>query len=450
MLMRGMLQHTGLSRHRGALVSAATVLIVLAAGAVVGVLSVRSAGLAAVVVLVVLAVGVTFFDPRTIPVLAMPSIFLTVRVAGEAVSLTDVVLFCAVVVVLVTMRARLTTAIRSLLWSGVAYLALTLPALVLNPYAANYIEWAHEVVLVLGSMLVGFAVGRTGAAPAALWIYSLVCGGVAVVTIVTAVQDFLAAGQWSGGTYALGLHKNLIGDALAFAVIICFAYPVWMGGRRSWAWWLGLVCLGGVFASQSRQALAGVVVGVVVLVLFAGRRYGWLKLVLPFAAIGVAVMLVSSVQEQLASGDGFNSIYTRLNSYAQSWQIWQSSPWFGAGMRWWYTGLVPGAIQPPNAELEVLTTTGIAGLVGFVLLFAGALWTLGRIDREYGAVAIAVVVTRLVQAQFDLYWVSGQSSVLWIVAGIAVGAWERGREDDPPAPVRGLRREPASLGAGRS
>jgi hypothetical protein len=109
-------------------------------------------------------------------------------------------------------------------------------------------------------------------------------------------------------------------------------------------------------------------------------------------------------------------------------------------MRWWYTDRYPGAFQPPNAELEVLTTTGIAGLVGFAVLFIGALLALTKLEPIYRNIAVAVILTRLTQAQFDLYWVAGQSAMLWIVAGIAIGVRERERATAPvmvPASVVG-------------
>ena len=34
-------------------------------------------------------------------------------------------------------------------------------------------------------------------------------------------------------------------------------------------------------------------------------------------------------------------------------------PVFGAGLRWWYTDRFPVRFQPPNAEIEVLTSAGV-------------------------------------------------------------------------------------------
>ena len=74
------------------------------------------------------------------------------------------------------------------------------------------------------------------------------------------------------------------------------------------------------------------------------------------------------------------------------------------------------------------STAGVVGLVGFVVLMAGALVVLWRIDPAYGVVAVAVLVNRLVQGQLDLFWVAVQTSLPFLVVGIALGALAR---DEP-------------------
>jgi hypothetical protein len=55
------------------------------------------------------------------------------------------------------------------------------------------------------------------------------------------------------------------------------------------------------------------------------------------------------------------------------------------------------------------------------------------LEPVYGTVALAVVATRFTQAQFDLDWVAGQASLLWIVAGISYGvmALDRAKTAQP-------------------
>ena len=56
----------------------------------------------------------------------------------------------------------------------------------------------------------------------------------------------------------------------------------------------------------------------------------------------------------------------------------------------------PCAFQPPNAELEVLTTAGVVGLLGFLALMVGTLITLSKLDPSYGTLAVAIVLNRFV------------------------------------------------------
>jgi O-antigen ligase len=411
-------------------------ILALVAGTALGLISSSSADLALPFAVGVLIVALSAIDPRVMLVLAVPGTLLMARIGGDLVSLSDVLLAGATVTALVIVRPKGSAALRTMLWSGTAYLALTVPTLVLNPYTANVVEWVHEVVLVLGSMVAGYALGLSGAASVALWLYLGGSAVIAVAALSVAVADLVTTGQ-SMPVYVLGLHKNFIGGSLATAAVIALAHPPWMRGSRRWANILGCLALLGIVASQSRQAIAAVVVGLAVVAFAGTRRHGWLRLLTPVAAIVAAVLLVVSVNEQLASDNRHNSAFVRLNIFERSVEIWQSSPLFGVGMRWWYTDRFPGGFQPPNAELEVLTTTGVAGMIGFVVLFAGALFALSKLDRAYRTIAVAVVVTRLVQSQFDLYWVAGQSAMLWIVAGIAVGVSEREKATTPRTPLPG-------------
>jgi O-antigen ligase len=100
---------------------------------------------------------------------------------------------------------------------------------------------------------------------------------------------------------------------------------------------------------------------------------------------------------------------------------WKHSPIFGHGLRFWYVDPVL-PYQPPQGELEVIAESGIAGLVAFVVMWVGILIVLWRMDPLYGALAVTAVASRLVQGQFDLFWVSSQVSIPFIIAGICIGA----------------------------
>jgi len=442
-----------------------SLIAVIAFGVVVavglGVLSVNASLFALVGAVIVLLAGVAMRDMTIVPVLAVPATLVLTRVGG-ALSISDVVLALATVVAILMLRGRGADLLRPLIWAGVFYLATAIPTQILNPYGANAIEWGHEVFLVLGSMVVGFVVGRADRARLSLTLYVLGCCGIAVVAIVVSLMTFSETGSFQP-VFLTDLNKNTIGGMLGAAAVIAFARPIWLRWPPWWSWLVVGLASVGVVASQSRQGLVGEIVGILIVSVRARPQTGRRVRIVWLAAIPAVAWVASLLTSQLESGDRFNSANQRLEWYAQSFQIWLESPIFGVGMRWWYTDRFAGlfdSFQPPNAEVEVVTTVGVFGLIGFLALFGVAAWYLWRMDPVYGTVGVAVVAMRFTQAQFDLYWVAGQASLLWIVAGICYGAQaldaaRRARGEPvpwelPPPPRRrprsrgGLRPEPSA------
>ncbi|WP_299087587.1 MULTISPECIES: O-antigen ligase family protein [Microbacterium] len=407
----------GRARQMGvmALVAAA----ILAAAVAMGVLSVEVSDLAPMIALVVLAIGLMAVDPIFLIALSVPATLLMTRVGG-VLSVSDVVLAMATALALIVVPRAEFVPIRPLIWAGIAYLATSLPTTVLNPYSANIIEWVHEVFLVVGSMVVGLAIGRYGGTGVAVGGYVLACVGIAIVTTVVAFSMLVTRGEF-GPVYLPMLHKNLIGGALAVALVILYGRPAWFRWPTTWTWIAAAVCGVGILASGARQGMVGAMVGVLVIALRRDPVTGKRRLVPWILAIPVTVAVFTLVNDQLSEDNPFNSAYQRLDWYEESIKIWLNSPVFGVGLRWWYTGEY-AAFQPPNAELEVLTSVGVVGLIGFLAMFVIGFWALWRIDPAYGTVGAAVVATRFTQGQFDLYWVAGQASLLWIIAGICFGA----------------------------
>lgn len=399
------------------------------AGAGAGYISGREPDLALPAALVILLLAIGFVDLTYVLVIAFLASVLVFGRVGP-LSIADLALGIAVIIALLKLRGRGIQRMQPLLWAGAFYLALTMPQLLLNRYAENYIEWVHEVMLVLGAAIVGFVIGREGKARLALSLFVLMC-------CVLAVFAFISTVSGAGG-YVGPWHKNAIGAFLMYGAVIAFANPVWMGWRPIWGYIAFAICGAGMISS--RQALVGTLVGVMIVGMrprfHNGMRSRWMPLVL----IPTGWFVYLEVMEQLTEDNPFNSASQRLLWYADSITVWMLSPIYGVGHRWWitwHTGY--GGFQPPNAELEVLTTTGVLGLIGFLGMFGAAFWLLWRMDPVYGTLALAVVVARFTQGQFDLYWVAGHAAILWIVAGICYGVQERDRAEGTvrlPHPVQ--------------
>ncbi|HEY2642586.1 MAG TPA: O-antigen ligase family protein [Galbitalea sp.] len=418
------LKHLYAHRERIAWVSIAVILIAAVAIAL-GVLSASASDYALLAACGVLLFGVGAVDLSLIPVLALPATLIVARVGG-ILTVSDLVLAIASLIAMLMLRRRGAVTMQPMIWVGVVYLAFLIPTLILNRYAANYIEWAHELFLVIGSLIVGFVIGREGKAPMALGIYVAACSVIGLVAGFTSLTGFAVTGRFDP-VYLGDLHKNTIGGMLAVATVIAAARPVWLGWSRRWAYIALGCCAIGVIASQSRQGLVAALVGIIIISLRPRIRDGRRGRLIWLVAIPVVIFVIIQVNEQLSSGNPFNSANQRLAWFAESIAIWKTSPIFGVGLRWWYTDRFGVDFQPPNAEFEMLTSAGIVGLVGFLLLFGVAAWLLSKMNPVYGTVAFAVIATRFTQTQFDLYWVAGQASVLWIVAGISYGVMERDR-----------------------
>ncbi|WP_166980287.1 O-antigen ligase family protein [Paramicrobacterium fandaimingii] len=397
--------------------------------AVIGVLATQDPMWALIAAGVVLACGIVVYDPMVIVSLAVPATLVLVRVGG-VLSVSDLVLAAATAVAIVMIRPRGLSSMQSLLWAGAAYSAASIPTLILNVYSENAIEWAHELVLVLGSIIVGFAIGRTGRTGFAIGSYIAGC----LVISVWAVGKFIVLFAMTGEAmeiYLPQLHKNTIGGMVSAAIVIVYARPPWLRLNPVPYWSTLTVLAAGLAVSQSRQGMIAAVAGLILISLRRRPETGRRPKLIWIAAIPVLVFALSMLETQLESDNQFNSAYQRLTWYQDSIDIWLSSPIFGVGLRWWYTSRFGDGFQPPNAELEVLTSVGVVGLLAFIALFAVALVALWRLDPAYGTVGAAVVLTRLTQSQLDLYWVAGQASLLWIIAGVAYGTLVKARELHP-------------------
>lgn len=380
-----------------------------------------------VVALVVFAVGATIYEPVALPVLSMPLLTSVYRVGGESVnlSLSDFVLFGVFWIAVVLGPRPYSRAMRTLLWFSAFYQVTTLFTVVANPYRANAVEWCHAYLLVSGALVVGWAVARAGHARAAMTLLVGACLVLALIVLATFAVN-LAHGD-AGPVFVswpYGMHKNFEGDVLAIAATVAYARPPWLRWSRAFSGSALVLLLLATAVTQARQAFVGLGVALVILTLRRGQGVRHRRWVLWMVPVG-AFFVVRVLHDQLSSGDQFNSAYTRLTWYQESLVVWQVRPWWGVGLRWWYNPWFPHdfqVFQPPQGLLEVLTSAGVVGLVGFLVMNLGMIGTLWRLPAAYGTLGAVVILERFVQGQLDLYWVSVQTSLPFLIAGICVGA----------------------------
>jgi hypothetical protein len=215
---------------------------------------------------------------------------------------------------------------------------------------------------------------------------------------------------------------------MAFAALIVYVDPPWAMFKISTRRTLLTLFAIAILFTQSRQALIGLIVAVI-LVVSRRRLFGHSRLVL-LMVIPAVVLVISMVHDQIVSQNKFNSVFQRLNWLKELYAYWKHEPLIGHGLRYWYVNTDMN-YQPPQGEVEVLVTSGIIGLVGFVIMWIGIIVVLWRMDPAYGTLAATAVISRLVQAQFDLFWVSAQVSIPFVIAGICLGAAAYAKKHPP-------------------
>jgi hypothetical protein len=406
------------------LAGAALVLGGLVLVATVGRFAVTLPEAAVIISAAVLAMGVTAVQPGLIPLAVLPLLLVVLRVGGGGVdlSLSDFALAAAALPALLLAKRPFSPGLRAVLWASAIYQFATLVTVVNNPYTANAVEWAHAWMMVSGSLVVGWAVGANGHGRTGIRLLVATMTVLAVITIVEGAVHFVH-GDFSPvyPSFPYDMHKNFAGTVCATGAVMVYARPAWVGINRRWSGALMSLLLGAGLFTQSRQALIGLVAAVVVLVLRSDSDRKRSKVVLLLVA-PLGLFVTNLVQDQVESGNQFNSVFQRLTWFQDSMTVWSSDPWFGVGLRWWYTDRFPFQFQPPNAEIEVLTSAGVLGLAAFVMLMVVSLRVAWKLDPAYGSLAVAVLVSRLVQGQFDLFWSAVQGSVPFVVLGICLGA----------------------------
>lgn len=368
---------------------------------------------------VVLVVGVSVVNVDIIILLAVPFTLVVERVGGSGtnLSLSDFVLFVATLVSVFLFRPSLAPVLRRLLGLVFLYEATTLLTVLDYPYRADIIEWFHEAFLVGGSLIVGWVIGYRHRARVAFSAYLI---GACVIALWAC--GFCLSHHLSAANLPFGMQKNYVGDMLSFAVLLAYARPAWIGWKRKRLLYGALVlCLFGILASESKQAMISVIIAVVVILFREGALQRRSKAIV-LAVMPLAIVAYKVLSREITSHNRFNSYYQRLSWYRDSFHIWHLSPLLGVGLRWWYTGRFSVAFQPPNAEMEMLTSVGLLGLVGFLVLMMGALLVLWRVPRAWGTIAFSAVLMRFVQGQLDIFWVGAQGSIPWLIVGVALGA----------------------------
>lgn len=396
----------------------------------------NGAATAAAVAGLIVGVVLTGSKPMAIALMATPALFITQRMGLGAggLSVSDVALAAGFGTAVLLGDRRYSGPLRMLLGANLLYQFATLFTVIVNPQTANVVEWFHAWLLISGALILGWALGKGGYARTALALMVLATVVLAIGTIFTGIFGHYLRGNFAPvyPAWPWEMHKNAAGTLMSFGILILYVRPPWAQFPKRLAWSATAVLAIAIVMTQSRQALIGLIVAILIVVARGGRtghsRWPYL-LVIP----GIW-LIVLTVIDQIESQNEFNSFFQRLDWMRELYALWKLAPIFGHGLRfWYYTPSVP--YQPPQAEFEVATSAGIVGLIAFAAMWLIIVVVLWRVDALYGSLALAATLSRLVQAQFDLFWVAAQVSVPFAIAGICLGALAR-NGPEPPAGSR--------------
>ncbi|MHB1293436.1 MAG: O-antigen ligase family protein [Anaerolineae bacterium] len=302
----------------------------------------------------------------------------------------------------------------ALLFYLAAVVLAVLPAQALGEAAKEVAKWAEVLTVAL---LVAGERDQAGQKRlvAALLVAGLLEGLLGVYQFLTHTgpPGFELFGRYmrAYGTYA---QPNPYGGYLGLLLPLAYVTMLTQGGEtlRSWRagrWLPGLLWLlslaaaavmsAALLMSWSRGALVGLVGGVGLVALAMGRRMwllvGLAALVLALGGPGLLELLPGGFVDRITEvaeyagqdlmtvevDDANFAVVERVAHWEAAWRMFERSPWLGVGAGQYATVYPEVAVprwQDPlghahNYYLNVLAETGLVGLMGYLLVMAGAL-----------------------------------------------------------------------------
>jgi hypothetical protein len=397
----------------------------LAASALIPLIATDHERIAMLAAVACLAASLALVDPLLFPALALPATLLLQRLggsaAGKSVDLSDVVLLIATGMAMPMIPWGSARVLRRILLLDLTYQVLIVTSLVAAHGSTEVLDWLHRWLLVSGGVIVGWVLARGGRARQAVSLFLAGTAALAVIALVHAVGSGFHPAQF--GSY----QKNYIGEVMVPAIVVAHLDPPWLGlDRRLARTVIGLDILG-LLASQSKQAIVELVFVLFLLIVTMPSVRRRSRLILIGAAPAAVFAYIVSIRElRKFEHGGFNSLKERSIALTQALAASAGHRWFGLGPHWYFLARYAGNIQPPDVFVEELAATGILGLFGLMLVVFGSAAVLARLPRSVGMLGLVLVLGRLVDGIFDIYWVSATGTLPWLFVGLSAGIGDSG------------------------
>ncbi len=414
---------------------------VIALQVLVGWLLSSDATVALAIALLVPALALLLIRPQWFWILAFPANFLAKRVGpvGVDLSLADVAVLVAVLAALpsVPWHSRLLQQMQRLY---AVYLSILLIVFAAAPDKETLISLAQRSSMFLGAILIGSALGHRGCLRPALVALLTASTIVSVEAMRRSIEiDFKPA-------YPFGLQKNAAGAMLGMSIVISFA-ALSVFRRTTVNAALLRICqmvlVGGLLATGARGAAIALAATLIVAVLRnePGARRPATMAALVLVGL-VAFSTVKSVDSEKTNNQ-FSSANSRIVTYNAAIKLWKRDPAVGVGIKYWRNpefGNVVGFGEPHNVLVATLAETGLVGFAAFVILIFGTCVVALRRNSPLFRTAFLLIVFRLVDAQFGIFWVAVGGSLAWLFLGAAIGVEQAQADriterDGPPGAI---------------
>ncbi len=403
----------------------AAALLTVIAALVVGGLTIKAPSLAVLAGLGAVFAAAAVVAAGPLVLLIFPAVFVARRVGPGTLNMSgaDVILVVSALVALPLVEWH-NAHVRRVAGVMAMYLAVLLVTVVASPGLRAVLELAHRASFLLGGLTVGAAVGRLGRARDALRL--LVLGAIAV-SLAAVVQS---VGSGLAPAFPLGLQKNYAGALLAMTLIVLFVVPEVLGFNRTTTLVLRGVLFGGIVATQSRGALAGLLVALALWsVVSEGRAVRAVVLVPAVGLVVLAIFLSVQADTDRGRNSDFTPVNARRISYEAALKEWRRDPLLGVGLRYYkapgYRFDVPSYrdtyIEPHSLWYSTLAESGIVGLIALAGLVGFSLRALRQAGGPLAFAAGLVVIAKLTHGMVDIYWVAGTQTLPWLLVGLAVG-----------------------------
>src|ERR671934_1280724 len=227
------------------------------------------------------------------------------------------------------------------------------------------------------------------------------------------------------------VNKNPMGQMIANAVLLLVGVRAL---RRLWPCLVPLAA--GLIFTVSRGAIAGAVIGImVILVLQRTRARPFMTRVLPLALVALGAFALSppAVQSRVttlnagnAATPGQYAIYVRQKYAKDAQQIIRAHPWTGVGIGNYYAAdsavAATPVLDPHQVLLQQEAEGGYIFGAAFVVLIAGTMLALRRMRQvDVAAAAAGVLIATVAHGLVDVYWVRGTPVLGWLLVGMACG-----------------------------